>query len=543
MLLDDECFEYGFHELEKDGTVDFRWCSFEASLCLPDLPEKYLHIDLYSDFSDFSQVVECVIDNTFIKTLHLIRGWNTYVIPRGEGKHLIFRTNKKIDAPADSRIMTMRLGPIDFSDISENPKNIISENILLNNKEFTQGKTILDSYPVQLGIDIYGVCNMRPACVYCEYDDVKRKEGSYTYAPFNKKTLEEYGNFFTHCKQLTNCSIGEPFLSPYIGELLDEFEKNGKVLEISTNGLLLTEKNRALLLGKNIKLYISIDAATPETYAKLRTDSFDIVIDNVRALAKERAHASGPSIYMVFMPMRVNIHELEDFIKLCADIKTDLLILRPLLESSILSSINRGGHVFDYFAEKFTREEFIQISINARALSKKYGVKLADQLNFGGSIEKDLKIFKQHAVVKQGTFVESHTPEVSKTGLSLEEKKEEHIPVTTITSSMTPVITKKPPICREPWETSYILRAGVKFCCYSFRPLGPMDKFKELWNCERIQGIRSRLAQGEFSKYCLESKSCPLVRKHLAEHPEREVKTINDIIPRKVHQLYQKLVR
>ncbi len=583
MSLAEECYEYGFHNPETDGTIKFRWCTFEASILLLDAPGAYIHLDLYSDFFDRSQVVECFIDGKLVKRLQLAFLWNTYTIPRIPGKRLVLKINKKIEAPLDPRTLTVRLGNVEFSDTPETPKSIITQNTLLNTEEFMQGKIVLQSYPVRLGIDINGTCNIKPSCVYCEFDDAKRKEGAFTHAPFTLDTLKEYGSFFTHCAQLTNCSIGEPFLSPQIAEILDAFETNGKMLEMSTNGILLNAKNRALLIGKHINLYISIDAATPETYAKLRSNAFTRIIDNIRALIQERGLQSAPAVYLVFMPMRLNVHELEDFIKLCADLKVDVMILRPLYDSFTPGPLEpRGGHVFDYHKEKFSREERIPISIKARKLAKKYGVRLVDQLNFQNSIEEELLASEQDTAAPDESAVrtcfaqcdsacdsssgssgdsphdslrdssgDSATPVASSASAHAAPSPQRSTfsaKTAKLAASASKIfrrdtkLVSAPPICREPWESGYILRAGVKFCCYSYRPLGPMDKYKELWNCDMMQEIRAHLAQGGFSKYCLESKSCPIVQKYLTEHPEAEVKTIHEVMPRKVHGLFRKLV-
>ncbi len=73
-----------------------------------------------------------------------------------------------------------------------------------------------------------------------------------------------------------------------------------------------------------------------------------------------------------------------------------------------------------------------------------------------------------------------------------------------------------PPLCREPWKSYYILRRGILPCCHGIKPIAPMSEWKVAWNSPALQDIRAALARGEFSEYCLESVSCPIVQRHRA---------------------------
>ena len=72
-------------------------------------------------------------------------------------------------------------------------------------------------------------------------------------------------------------------------------------------------------------------------------------------------------------------------------------------------------------------------------------------------------------------------------------------------------------LCREPWENYYILRRGILPCCYGWKPIAPMAEWQTAWNNAEIQEIRSYLAQGKLSPYCLLSLTCPIVQRHMDE--------------------------
>ena len=74
-------------------------------------------------------------------------------------------------------------------------------------------------------------------------------------------------------------------------------------------------------------------------------------------------------------------------------------------------------------------------------------------------------------------------------------------------------------LCREPWESYYILRRGILPCCYGSAPIAPMEEWATAWNSPVLQEIRSHLAQGRFSQYCLSSTGCPIVQRHRADTP------------------------
>lgn len=77
------------------------------------------------------------------------------------------------------------------------------------------------------------------------------------------------------------------------------------------------------------------------------------------------------------------------------------------------------------------------------------------------------------------------------------------------------------PLCREPWESYYILRRGILPCCHGNPIIAPITDWASAWNSPQIQEIRSFLSQGKLSPYCLESHGCPIVQKYLSKKKEK----------------------
>jgi hypothetical protein len=76
-------------------------------------------------------------------------------------------------------------------------------------------------------------------------------------------------------------------------------------------------------------------------------------------------------------------------------------------------------------------------------------------------------------------------------------------------------------LCREPWESYYILRRGILPCCHGSQPIAPMTEWATAWNSPQIQEIRRYLAEGRLSPYCLDSLGCPVVQRYLEEQKRK----------------------
>jgi hypothetical protein len=88
------------------------------------------------------------------------------------------------------------------------------------------------------------------------------------------------------------------------------------------------------------------------------------------------------------------------------------------------------------------------------------------------------------------------------------------------------------PLCTEPWKSLYVLRRGVFPCCYGGAALAPMDQAAGAWNSDTMQEIRATLSAGRFPSYCLDSPSCPIVRK---SEQARQLSTIDSLRLRSRH--------
>ncbi|MCG6964655.1 MAG: hypothetical protein LJE95_15485, partial [Acidobacteria bacterium] len=223
---------------------------------------------------------------------------------------------------------------------------------------------------------------------------------------------------------------------------------------------------------------------------------------------------------LVFMPMKVNRHELEPFVRLCAELDVDQLVLRPLNASEGVDlTWERSGYRFVYHREILPLDDLIRLSGRADELCRRWDVPLSNQLDFGQAT-RDMfaELFERgrlDVAADPDTLPRMREVAVQpppEDGSKPEPPSEDDLPGDT--DSERPTLgAERWPVCTEPWRNLYILRRGIMPCCYGGQPLADMDGFREAWNGPTLQAIRAELAEGRFHSYCLRTPSCPIVRK------------------------------
>ena len=114
--------------------------------------------------------------------------------------------------------------------------------------------------------------------------------------------------------------FGEPFAHPDLLAMLTMAKSVGCEVELITNGTMLDEATRRQLVRIGLdRLWVSIDGATPESYADVRL--WDALAQVTRDLARLRALriASGsvlPRLGIAFVAMKRNIADLPEVVRL-----------------------------------------------------------------------------------------------------------------------------------------------------------------------------------------------------------------------------------
>lgn len=126
-------------------------------------------------------------------------------------------------------------------------------------------------FPLVLNVEPTNACNQ--SCYYCPRERNARKYGIH-YLPFStyRKIVDEASDY----PQLIMLNLhkdGEPLLHKELPEMVEYARKRNiaKTIHLNTNGILLDTKIGKRLLESGIDdITISVDAAFPETYRKLK---------------------------------------------------------------------------------------------------------------------------------------------------------------------------------------------------------------------------------------------------------------------------------
>lgn len=145
--------------------------------------------------------------------------------------------------------------------------------------------------------------------------------------PIGKMTEETFENIFQSLKKMDPIpdvyfgGIGEPLFHPKTIEWIRRIKQElGVKVELITNGTTLTERKTRELIDAGLDiLWVSLDGASPETYADVRLGAeLPIILENLRRLFKMRkgGHFPQPEIGVAFVAMKRNINDLPKIIKM-----------------------------------------------------------------------------------------------------------------------------------------------------------------------------------------------------------------------------------
>lgn len=191
-------------------------------------------------------------------------------------------------------------------------------------------------FPSQIVIDVTEFCNL--ACIHCPQAEFSRSEsvkGRHLVIDLHKKLIDEVASDAKGCcKYLRYTAQGEPLLHPKFIKMIQYAAKHAGVpLNITTNGMLLTERKIKEILEAGVDvLDISIDANTPETYARIRKKGdLNIVRTNALKLIeiiKEKHYNTRVVVSFVAQP--INQSESADFESFWKDSGADYVVIRRL---------------------------------------------------------------------------------------------------------------------------------------------------------------------------------------------------------------------
>jgi len=344
--------------------------------------------------------------------------------------------------------------------------NLPEANRALNAAEVRAGRTRLRSTPLQMNIELTGVCNVNPPCVFCSGKNV-----GHNYPPMDAAYLDRYAAYLERCERINEDSFGEPLSHPQLIEVARRFSGNGRRFSLVSNGLLLTRDVAEAFaeLGPAVGIHVSFNAATAPTFHKLTGKRFDLVVKNVRSFVEiyRRRQGTAPDLTLTFIVMRMNRHEVPDFLHLAKQLGA-VALLAPLHDRPS-RPLGYFGYEFVYQREMLPFAELRTIGAEAQQLAK--SLELTVHLQWEAGADSAVRCFSE--------------PDVA-------------IP------------------CLIPWRYLHIQQHSQKVygCPYHKRPLGDLttSSLEEIWNGGEAIELRESLAAGAIPRFCWNnSASCPLI--------------------------------
>lgn len=310
-------------------------------------------------------------------------------------------------------------------------------------------------------------CPINPPCIMC--DRAMIKEGFFERFIQNKDIsddiLEKLKPILLNAENVSLHVGGEPLACKKLFKIIELINPNAQI-SFNSNGLLLNKEKIDKILKSNIKgINFSIDAATKETYAKIRLDAFEKVIKNISNLINEKdsRNKKYPWILINMTLMKENYKEVIDFAKLAIKIKANGIKFCPVKVSSIKEN-RKKGFIFKIEEQKLDPyiEEVREYLKKTKELAEKnklafsvYGINLENEGNFYNSLLKN---------------------------------------------------------CDCPWKRILVSLGGeTRFCCFSSEIIGNLKEqsFNEVWNSKKAMEIRSDLINGIVPENCKCGKSMP----------------------------------
>jgi len=480
----------GWHPVEQQGNSRLVWSSKTAVL---NFPRQHEGFNL--DFSGCPG-----------RLYHYSIEYNDKHVCEGSNYFSPFRIN--IPVGIDSCLINLDEEWIP-GEVFDSPDKRKLGICLKNVQKELKYSTICDWYPHTLELGLIGKCNINPPCVMCITRNSKR----------NQKIPDISETIYQKMKPVINYTSvvslhgaeGEPLLSPRLLDLLDYIDNEKVYTRFSSNGLLLSKDKSDRLISAGLKeINISIDAASPSTYQKIRNNNgFQKVVNNIKTLTDlmSSREALYPQVIINMVLMKENFREFPDFIDMAHDLGVSSVHVRLLVPQFKNYEVKTDFFHFNYFDQRIdpTSAEFKHVLDESLVRAEKYKIKIiSDNPEITSILEKENKEIKTVHKIKE-------------IRLSFRGSRRKFVTSNFINNV----------ICDNPWENALVdVYGNVKFCCHSIQVLGNLKEqdFRTIWNGKTAKNIRKKFLKNKLPDNCI---ACPI---HCAQ--EQVWQQVENHIPR-----------
>jgi MoaA/NifB/PqqE/SkfB family radical SAM enzyme len=244
--------------------------------------------------------------------------------------------------------------------------------------EFAHGIADVKSTPPNLQIARSNICNFK--CVYCAEHRIGNRMPR---TRFEEDIWQKLLGLIPRCDMLAFHGIGEFMIDPEFFDIVRRCAESGATLSLNTNGSVCTTKHIDVLANYPGYLLInfSIDAATPETYLRIRGRDFLKIVRNIKAYVDRfEARSDKTWIALSFVITRSSVKDMVPLVFLAKALKVNSINYYRLNEYEGLDwqIETKAGGIFDYHEEctrKFGIEYNRELEIT-RQVAKTFGVQI-----------------------------------------------------------------------------------------------------------------------------------------------------------------------
>jgi|GEM_PF-6162797 MoaA/NifB/PqqE/SkfB family radical SAM enzyme len=361
--------------------------------------------------------------------------------------------------------------------------------------------------PRVMTIETSTKCNFRCPMCFRALDDYN--------VPRSGEMSEEYiEKIITLARKTESVALhglGEPMLSTAFFILLDALHGSQSAVGFNTNGSLVDEKvEKAILEGKISWINFSLDAATSETYRKLRNFDLDVTLAHIRNVLETRRNAglAKPTVFMNMTLMRQNIEEATLFVELANEVGADGIHFWLMHEREQERKprgkwkITRDDFTFDYSQQLLGYSPQKSNECLGKALQR------ARELGVTVHVDPNRPLFFAHeeADPVQGNTSGEETQFVAK-------------PASRETTTPHSLLEyDEPRYCHWIWDETLILSDGSVKSCYFQQEgdagnLDDVHDFADIWNGPILRGMRATTAINLLPLQC-RGKECKFRLRH-----------------------------
>lgn len=229
---------------------------------------------------------------------------------------------------------------------------------------------IIDNGPITAQIEPTSLCNIR--CKMCIRDKEGVPCGSMSFEDF-KKIVEKLGALY----KIGIAGQGELFLNKDIFKMIDYASKKGSLVQICSNGTLLTKEIIDNICESEIgEVAVSLDSVHKKKYEKIRVGAnFDEVCRNIKNLTSELKRRKKNTIMAIqTIILKENIDEIPEFVKLAKELGADKIAFQTLQTKENYMKNYGADMKSQIVKDKF--KKLTQKIEEAKELADKYKIRL-----------------------------------------------------------------------------------------------------------------------------------------------------------------------